>query len=56
MSKMKNMESNGEADKDCFWTDVDIKRTVEDIDSKMAAYLYLPSIPENENKEELNNG
>jgi hypothetical protein len=50
MSKMKNMEGNGLSDSDFFWSDDDIRRTVEEIDASVADYLHLPNINQ-DNKE-----
>ena len=57
MSKMKGIDTNGVDTHEVYWSEEDIKRTVQDIDARLASYLYLPEIP-NTNTEDKgqNNG
>lgn len=42
MSKMKTLDQNGANENDCFWSDEDIKRTLDQIDKRIGDYLNWP--------------
>jgi uncharacterized protein with ParB-like and HNH nuclease domain len=46
ISKLKNMDNNGIDDSELFWSNEDITRTVESIDSRISDYLNFPSMSE----------
>lgn len=43
ISKLKNIDNNGIDDSELFWSDEDIIRTVNNIDSRISDYLHFPA-------------
>ena len=55
MSKMKSIDVNGVDDHEVYWSEEDIKRTVQDIDAKLTSYLDFPKFINTDNSNQ-NNG